>query len=70
MSPKLIKFGSFLFDVKKSRVTDAAVSIVAHLPTKLIFVEIYKFVIKTENKRSIEIILVSALLYWNSKINS
>jgi hypothetical protein len=54
-------FGSFLFDAKKSKTTDVALSIVAHLPVKLIF-EGDNFLMKTE-KISREVILVLALLY-------
>jgi hypothetical protein len=52
ISPKLIKLFNlvhFLFDAKKSKMTDVALSIVAHLPVKLIF-DGDNFLMKTEKK--------------------
>jgi hypothetical protein len=67
---QIIQFGSFLFDAKKSKMKDAALSIVAHLAAKLIF-EGDNFLMKTEKKKQGNYIgiVVLALLYWNSKIN-
>jgi len=49
IAPKIIRFGSFLFDAKKSKMKDAALSIVAHLLVKLIF-EGDDFLMKTEKE--------------------
>jgi hypothetical protein len=52
---QIIQLGSFLFDVKKSKTKDAALSIVARLPAKLIF-EGDNFLMKTEKE--------AEKLYW------
>jgi hypothetical protein len=63
---QIIQFGSFLFDAKKSKMKDAALSIVAHLPAKLIF-EGDNFLMKTE-KRSRDIILVLPFYLYSTGI--
>jgi hypothetical protein len=53
ISPKLIKLFNlvhFLFDAKKSKMTDVALSIVAHLPVKLIF-DGDNFLMRTEKNK-------------------
>jgi hypothetical protein len=65
VSPKLIKLLNlvhFLFDAKKSKMTDVALSIVAHLPVKLIF-EGDNFLMKTKKKQRSYIGIGSTLLY-------
>jgi hypothetical protein len=46
---QIIQFGSFLFDAKKSKTKDAALSTIAHLLVKLIF-EGDDFLMKTEKE--------------------
>jgi hypothetical protein len=71
ISPKLIKLFNlvhFLFEAKKSKMTDVALSIVAHLPVKLIF-KGDNFLMKTE-KISRDVIGIGSTLHSvNSKIN-